>query len=204
MNLNFDEEIKRAKRKKMLHLTILWSSMILILVLLAYFLVHFCIRKTGTIGSAMEPTIYNGEEVYINTKAYLFLKPNREDVIAFYDENSQATIEEEPSLQFRRVIGLPKEKIQILDSKIFINGKEYKQSSDYDVISTGGIAEDGVVLGKDEYFVLCDARQNTDDSRMASFGNVKSKKIVGKVFLRDKPLSFVKGPLKRTNTEKNK
>ena len=104
---------------------------------------------------------------------------------------------------------LPSSQISARDIKeiafpYFINGKEYKQSSDYDVISTGGIAEDGVVLGKDEYFVLCDARQNTDDSRMASFGNVKSKKIVGKVFLRDKPLSFVKGPLKRTNTEKNK
>ena len=45
----------------------------------------FCIRKASTAGSAMEPTLYNGEEVFINTKAYLLFSPDREDVIAFYD-----------------------------------------------------------------------------------------------------------------------
>ena len=48
----------------------------------------------------------------------------------------------------------------------------------------GGIAEKDLELGIDEYFVLGDNRDNTDDSRSANIGNVTSDMIRGKVWFK--------------------
>lgn len=194
MNLNFEEEIRKNKRKKIIKECIIWLIEILVVILLAYLLIYFCIRKMGTIGSSMEPTLYNGEAVYINTKAYLFLSPAREDVIAFYDKEGVDDEGEEPLVLFRRVIGLPGEKIQITEGKILINGSELKEKYEYKPMATAGIAEQEITLEADEYFVLCDSRVDSDDSRNASFGMVKESQIIGKVLFRYDPFSRVTGP----------
>ncbi len=203
MNLNFEEEIKKDKRKKIIKECIIWLVEIIIVILLAYFLIHFCFKKTSTIGSTMEPTLYNGEEVFINTKAYMIFSPDREDVIAFYDKEGADDEGEEPLITFRRVVGLPGEKVQIVDGKIWINGKEWTEKYTYRPITAAGIAEQEIILGEDEYFVLCDSRIDLDDSRNASFGNVKESQIIGKVSYKFEPFSRVTGPdSKAYETEK--
>lgn len=194
MNLNFEEEIRKNKRRKIIKECIIWLIEIFAVILLAYLFIHFCIRKMGTVGSSMEPTLYNGESVYINTKSYLFLSPDREEVIAFYDKQDVDDEGEEPLVIFRRVIGLPGEKIQITDGKIFINGTEWKESYEYKPMATAGIAEQEITLSEDEYFVLCDSRVDSDDSRNASFGMVKESQIIGRVLFKYDPFSRVTGP----------
>lgn len=206
MNLNFDEEIKREKRIKWIKECIIWLIEIALVIAIAYFVIHFCFMRTSTIGSHMEPTLYNGEDVFVNKKAYLFLKPDREDVIAFYDKETPTEEGENPLLAFRRVIGLPGETIQITDGKILINQEEWKSKYDFETMITAGIAEMEITLGEDEFFVLCDARTDSEDSRNASFGNVKRDQIVGKVSFHSKPFSRVKGPAETpaAQTEKSK
>lgn len=194
MNLNFEEEIKKEKRKKRIKECIIWFAEIAIVVLFAYFLVHFCFKKTSTIGSTMEPTLYNGEEVLINTKAYMVFSPHREDVIAFYDKEGASDEGEEPLIAFRRIIGLPGEKIQIKDGKIWINREEWTESYTYLPMNSAGIAEQEITLDDEEYFVLCDSRIDVDDSRNASFGMVKESQIIGKVSFQLEPFSRVTGP----------
>ena len=63
---------------------------------------------------------------------------------------------------------------------------------------TGGIAEQEQTLSEDEYFVLCDSRSNTDDSRNSAFGMVKKSQIIGKVSFRLKPFSRVTKPEQKT------
>lgn len=197
MNLNFEEEIRKNKRRKLIKEAILWILEIILVIGLAYLLVHFCLRRTSTIGSVMEPTLYNGQEVFINTKSYLFFAVHREDVIAFYDKKEESVDNEESLVIFRRVIGLPGETVQITDGKIFIDGKELKESYEYNPMTTAGIAEQEIRLGEDEYFVLCDSRYDSDDSRNASFGNVKKEQIIGKAVFTLKPFSSVSGPGKK-------
>ena len=53
------------------------------------------------------------------------------------------------------------------------------EKKDFPQISNGGLAEQTITLGKDEYFVLGDARTNTRDSRI--YGAVKKGEIKGSV-----------------------
>lgn len=194
MNLNFEEVARKNKRKKILKECFFWLVEIIVVIVLAYLLIHYCIRKTMTIGSAMEPTLYNGEEVFINTKSYLVFSPKREDVVAFYDKGAEADGSEEPLIIFRRIIGLPGETVQITDGQIFIDGQQLKESYQYARMMTSGIAEQEIKLGEEEYFVLCDSRIDSEDSRNASFGNIKKEQIIGKVTFTMKPFSMVSGP----------
>ncbi len=205
MNINFEEEIKKNNRKKIVKECLIWLIEIIVVILAAFLIVNVCFRRTSTIGSAMEPTLYNGEEVILNTKAYLIFSPGREDVIAFYDKEDVDSDGEEPLLTFRRVIGLPGEKVQIAEGKIWIDGKELTEKYTYLPIAATGIAEQEITLEEDEYFVLCDSRGDTNDSRNAAFGNIKRSQIVGKVSFKYKPFSRVTGPdSKAYETEKPK
>ena len=188
MNLNFDEEIKKQKRKKLIKTSLIWMIEIIIVIAVAYFVIHFCYRRTNTIGSTMEPTLYNGQEVFINTKAYVLTSPKREAVIAFYEKEKQEG-EEEPLISIRRVIGLPGEKIKITDGKVWINGEEYQSKYTYSAMTTGGIAEQEQTLSEDEYFVLGDNRNASADSRDPSVGVISGKDIVGRAWLRIWPLN---------------
>ena len=54
-------------------------------------------------------------------------------------------------------------------------------------IYNAGLAEKPITLGYDEYFVLGDNRNNSEDSRYANIGNVKKDYIIGKAWFRVSP-----------------
>lgn len=59
-----------------------------------------------------------------------------------------------------------------------------------DDILTAGLAAGELTLGGNEYFVLGDNRNNSEDSRFANVGVVKKDDIVGSVW-------FIASPMKR-------
>ena len=78
-------------------------------------------------------------------------------------------------------IGLPGETVEIKDGEILINGEKIEEDYKTTKIDDPGIVEEPITLGGDEFFVLGDDRQNSEDSRMADIGNVKRTEIEGKV-----------------------
>ena len=48
-------------------------------------------------------------------------------------------------------------------------------------IFTAGLAENEVKLGDDEYFLLGDNVNNSEDSRFLKVGNVKKAEILGRI-----------------------
>lgn len=56
-------------------------------------------------------------------------------------------------------------------------------------MTESGIAEEPLKLAKDEFFVLGDNREISDDSRYPDVGPVKKKNIAGRAILRILPLS---------------
>ena len=132
----------------------------------------------------MEPTIHTNDHISINRASYLFGSPEREDIIAFYKSDSRTG-----SIQVKRIIGLPGDTVQIKDGLILINGETYMESGEFTKINNPGLASDPITLGKDEFFVLGDNRNNSEDSRFIDMGNIKEENIIGKAWVITSPWS---------------
>ncbi len=132
--------------------------------------------------NSMNPTLESGDRVFVNRAAYLVTGVRRGDVIAYRSSN-----EIDAGIHVKRVIALPGETIQIKDGLILINGKTYIENKEFPNISKPGIAEDGVKLGSDQYFVLGDNRNNSEDSRFADVGNIAKSSVIGKVWFIGRP-----------------
>ncbi|HIY03210.1 MAG TPA: signal peptidase I [Candidatus Blautia faecipullorum] len=141
--------------------------------------------------SSMEPTLEVGDRFFMNRAVYKFSSPKRGDIIVFRTNAS-----DDAALHIRRVIGLPGETIQIRDGQIYIDGDLYDEANDFPEIINPGLAENGVSLKSNEYFVLGDNRNNSEDSRYADIGMVKKRYIVGKIWFTCSPfekIGFMKG-----------
>ncbi len=144
---------------------------------LAAFVIVYCIGiKTSVIGDSMSPTLTNGQEILINQLVYSVSSPKRGDVIVFLPNGN-----ENAHFYVKRVVGLPGETVQIRGGHIYIDGERYS-GREYDKISDAGIAEYPVTLGKNEYFVLGDNVNSSEDSRSANIGVVHSDDIIGKAW----------------------
>ena len=197
MNLRFEEEQKRQRRIALAKEGGRFLIEILIVILIAWLIITFALKKASVIGSSMETTLYNGEDVIVNKMSYLLFSPRREQVIAFYPESEEeGDLDEmdDTNIMIRRVIGLPGEKVQIKDGKVWINGETIAEKYPFELMNSAGKAMNEIQLENDEYFVLSDNRNDMDDSRNSSFTRVRKKNIIGKVVLRLNPFSLLGGP----------
>ena len=168
-----------------------WIFLAALAVLLAFVFVYSVGIKTSVIGVSMEPCLYNGQSVLINKVIYSITEPKRGDVVVFLPNGN-----ENSHLYIKRVIGLPGEKVTIQDGRILINGYFYEEDERFDTIEDGGIAEATVSLGEDEYFVLGDNRNNSEDSRSANVGPVHVDMIIGKAWFHMASEEETMGPIK--------
>ena len=156
-----------------------WIVDIFVVLCLAVFVGNLFFFRVPVSGLSMDPTLTNGDKVCVNTALYTILEPERLDVVCFRLTDN----EDEDRMTIKRIIGLPGETIQIRDSHVYINGARAYLADGFDEATLGGIADEEIVLGEDEYFVLGDNRENSEDSRFASIGNVKKRQILGKVWI---------------------
>lgn len=134
-----------------------------VIIIIAVILVRtFIATPVRVNGSSMYPTL-KGKEIMLLNKLG---KIDRFDIVVL-------KIAEEEDNLIKRVIALPGESIEIMDNKIYINGKELEDK--YGMGNTYSI--DKITLKDDEYFILGDNRVISMDSR--EFGPVKKEDIKG-------------------------
>lgn len=148
-----------------------------IAIFLAFVMMYFFGTSTSVIGDSMEPALYNGQEILINKFSYKLSSPKRSDVIVFLPNGNQKA-----HYYVKRVIGLPGETILIKEGRIYIDGKLLEEDDLYDEIADPGIAENEVVLGNTEYFVLGDNRNSSEDSRSGNLGPIDRSVIIGRAW----------------------
>lgn len=113
----------------------------------------------------------------MNRILYRISRPDRGDVVVFLPNGSQNS-----HLYVKRVIGLPGETVQIREGSVYIDGMLLEESELFDKIIDPGIAQNEILLGNDEYFVLGDNRNSSEDSRSGNIGAVKKDNIIGKAW----------------------
>lgn len=186
MNYDFDRENKGPLAKKVIIELVIWAVSIIAVIFLAYFLCHNALEKTIVLGNSMESTLKEKDEVIINKFAYLLSKPKRFDVIVFKQTNKEHSY-----LNIKRIIGLPGETVQIKEGLVYINGEALKEEVNVENISNSGLAEETIQLQQNEYFVLGDNRNYSEDSRFANIGNVVKDDIIGKALARGNDFTFL-------------
>ena len=149
----------------------------LVVVFLAVALTYFIGMRTSVIGDSMEPALGNGQEILINRFVYKLSSPKRGDVVVFLPNGNQNT-----HYYVKRIIALPGETVQILNGKVYIDGELLEEDESYDKIKDAGIAENEITLESNEYFVLGDNRNSSEDSRSGNIGAVAKDTIIGKAW----------------------
>lgn len=155
-----------------------WLVFIFIVIAASYLVITFVGQRTQVSGSSMEPTLSDGDQLIVDKISYRFQDPQRYDIIVFpyrYEKNTY---------YIKRIIGLPGETVQIIDGIVYINGQQLGEHYGNAVMENPGIAEDPITLGSDEYFVLGDNRNNSQDSRAANVGVIHRNELLGKAWVR--------------------
>ncbi len=173
-----EAKIQRPRRKKSIPRVVFgWTFQILIVIMFAYVIVYFFGQSRTNVGQSMDVTLSGGDTVLINVMAYQLGGPKRGDIISFKPNGSESS-----HSNIKRVIGLPGETVQIIEGMIYIDGKVYLEQKNYPAITNPGMASEPITLGGNEYFVLGDNRNNSEDSRFADIGLVESASVEGKVW----------------------
>ncbi len=151
-----------------------------VVVIVCVLLIHqFVGQQIEVSGSSMESTLHNEDHLILEKISYEIDKPKRYDIVVFRPYSG-----DKDTYYIKRVIGLPGETIQIIGSDIYIDNRLLEEDYGNNPIADGGIAKEPFVLGKDEYFLLGDNRNNSKDSRDLSIGAVKRKAIIGRAWVR--------------------
>jgi signal peptidase I len=138
--------------------------------------VFVCLRLTvqsyTVVMSSMIPTFEQGDCIMVNKLSYRSAGPQRGDIIVFNPPFDS----EYPFI--KRVIGLPGETVEIEDGVVSINGTPIQEDEyiaarpDYIMLAQE--------IPADEYFVLGDNRNNSNDSHNG--WTVPRENIVGKAW----------------------
>ena len=162
--MSFKETMRRVFTRKYIITLVILVSVILVINL---WLAGVYIIS----GSSMQPTMDSGNVVFVNKLAEAY---RRFDIVIIKTPDSRIV---------KRVIGLPRDTVQIKDGYVYINGKQLD-----DVVSEktefAGTAFQPLTLGEGEYFVLGDNREESKDSRYKDIGVIKQEQIVGRVVFR--------------------
>ena len=176
----YNEPEKKSPLKSFLFDLLFYAILIFVSL---YIVPNFVLQRTIVDGESMENTLSDGDHLFVEKISYRIDMLNRYDIIVFYPYGR-----DNEEYYVKRIIGLPGETLQIINSKIYIDGEVLEENYGKNPILDPGRAAEPIVLGDDEYFVMGDNRNISKDSRYSVVGNVQRKNIGGKAFFRISPL----------------
>ncbi len=155
-----------------------WIKSIAAALLIALLLNNTVIINAQVMSESMESTIMTNDRIIGLRLSYLFSEPERYDVIVF---KAPDLGDDEPPY-VKRIIGMPNEKVEIIDGKVFINDSNEPLEDDFiNEKMDGDFGPYYVPEGC--YFMLGDNRNNSLDSRDWKNTYLEKSRILGKVYL---------------------
>lgn len=152
-----------------------WLVTIIATIVLIFVIRTYIFSPVIVEGDSMNPTLVEGDRLFINKLGMYIGEIDRLDVVVFKGKNDTHYI--------KRVVGMPGDHIHFKNNLLYINDQ---------LVSESYVIEDGyqqdvtldTLYGYEKipesyYFVLGDNRPNSLDSRQRSIGLVHESKILG-------------------------
>lgn len=196
--------------KKVLNKILEWSWCLILAVILAVVIRYYLVAPTKIKQSSMSPTLIEGQRIVLNRMdeeyqrgdIVTFEAPSELNAnidllnpIAIYNYNptnwfeklTYRVLELNKISYIKRIIGISGDRIQILDGKVYLNGKELQETYLKEGDTTNQLNYNDIVVPEGYVFVMGDNRNQSVDSRV--FGCIPIDKIEGIVCFRYWPLS---------------
>lgn len=148
-----------------------WLRDLIIAVAVALIFVLFLYQPVRVEGFSMMPRLQNDERLFVNKFAFHFESVQRGDVVVFwYPRDTRISF-------IKRVIGVPGDQVAIRNGIVYVNGlrlrepyvlPRFRDHWNYPAVT----------VPPDQYYVLGDHRNSSNDSRM--WGFVPAQNIYGK------------------------
>ena len=163
-----------------------YGESLVIAVILALILRAFLVQAFSIPSGSMEPTLLIGDYLLVSKFSYGIRNPFNNKVLIPIDTPRRGDVvvfifpQDTSKDYIKRVIGLPGDRIQVIDKKVFINGKQYEtpQAVNDDpmiIPAPQGPTESSrdnmgpVVVPAHSYFCMGDNRDHSYDSRFWGF-----------------------------------
>jgi signal peptidase I len=157
---------------------------VVVLAVILYFGISFAVQAVHVEGLSMWATLEDNDYLIANKIDYRLHGPQRGDIIILRPptDNSKDFI--------KRVIALPGERLLIRQGYVYINGHKLHEPylPEQWTLATDWPANNpsGQVMGSNQYFVMGDNRNKSQDSRI--FGPITRDRIDGRAWFRIWPL----------------
>ncbi len=212
-NDKYENDMETQEKPTFLKEVLSWIYTIVFSVVVAFLITKFVIVNAVIPSGSMETTIMTGDRIIANRVEYYIQSPERYDIAVFkYPDEPQI-------LYIKRVIGLPGDKVSIIDNEIyindsreplidtFVNGTMNTVDAVYNVPKKGDSLidfsdnienselydKDGDGLfDEDCYFMMGDNRNNSADSRAWKNKFVPESLMQGKAIFRYFPVTDMK------------
>lgn len=130
----------------------------------------FLVQHTIVTGPSMFPTFRDGDSCLVH--------PLGDDHVC---RGEIVIVKDGGCRSIKRVVGLPNECLLFKDGRVFVNGHELREPYLGAAPKTYPVYKTRFVLGHQDYFVMGDNRDESEDSRV--YGPLERRAIVGKVAL---------------------
>lgn len=157
-----------------------WAIETLLTLAVVLVLRLFVVNLARIQGGSMLPTLHNRDFALVWRLPYQFREPRRGDVvICHYPGRKMKRLPFLPQAFVKRVIGLPGDTLEWVEGELLLNGTPLAEPYLDPARCRFPRTRPPVTLGPDEYFVLGDNRDSSNDSRRV--GPLSRRAIRGRV-----------------------
>jgi signal peptidase I len=156
---------------------------VVVLAVILYFGISFAVQAVHVEGLSMFATLDDNDYLIANKIDYRLHAPQRGDIIILRPPSSNSTD------FIKRIIALPGERILISQGFVYINGHKLDEPylpEEWTQLDNWG-GPDGTIVPPNDYFVMGDNRNRSQDSRI--FGFIGRDRIDGRAWFRIWPLN---------------
>jgi signal peptidase I len=154
--------------------------------LVIVFVLHTFVFNLSTVkGSSMQPTLEDGEWLFVNKWVYWVGEPKRGDVVILKDPSGGFGKRE---YLVKRIVALPGDTVEVKNHELYVNGEKYNEP--YIDVQFEDADFSSLTVEKGHYFVIGDNRHAGASRDSRSFGSVPDEMIKGRA-------DFILWPLKK-------